>query len=244
MAGRADDLRPGDGGPDRDCPRGARLDRYHEGGFQVGGGRVTPHVVRVERRAADAELRERHGHLQRLIVPVHGHDGPPPRRALAHPDRGGPVAAHAPDPPGVSPAPGHSDGEDVLASPVDTLGRHGIATVLAGARGLPDLETVQERLVGVGDLAELEGQGPTVRRSDRPTGGGWKGESHAIPGDAGVPRMSCLVPALRYLNGLPRFLVESTRAVARIVTRPEAPRAAHRIHVAARYDGRSHGGPD
>src|SRR5436305_710434 len=96
---------------------------------------------------------------------------------------------------------------------------------------LDDLHSVDERLVGVRNLAEHEVRRPPGR--DR-----WQREARKLPVDPGVVPMPRLAPTLRHRNRLPRRLVEFPSAVGGVVPGSEAPALLDREHVATGDDGR------
>src|SRR2546426_4746482 len=154
---RADHLRPGDGGTDRNS---ACAPRFEGEVLQVGDGSVAPHVVSVELRALDADGGERQRRVPGVIFPVHYDDRPPPGCALGHPDTRGAAATHAPD----AAAPQHAHSQHVFSAPVQGLRWQAIPAV--GLRLTPapqgqlarlaDFHAVHERLIRLRDLAELQ----------------------------------------------------------------------------------------
>src|SRR5438093_5827477 len=154
--------------------RAVGIERPQERVFRDCEGGVAPHVVRVEPGAADPERAERHGDLARLLFPIDERDRPPAWRALDHPIGRGSVAADAPDPSGAATVV-DSDRKHVFAAPVKRVGWDAVAAVRLPVAAvvrrevarLPDLYAVEERLVGVVDLAELQVDRPPLTALDR-----------------------------------------------------------------------------
>src|SRR4029077_245712 len=206
--------------------------------------RVAPHVVPVEPSPGDPERGEWHGHVARLVFPVHEYRRPPPRGSLGDPEAVREVAADAPNSTaaGARAAARHAHGEDVLATPVEQLRLDDVPSERLGLARLPDLRAIQVRLVRVRDPPELEtgaARRASARASPSIAGARRLGERgqlkpRAVPRDARVPPVSGVVPSGGDLNGFPRFLVELARAVRGVVARSEAPLPTDRIRVPGR----------
>ena len=133
------------------------MNRGSERLLHVSHRRLTPDVVGDKAGASrrDPQRSQALGNGTWLVLPVHQRYGPPVRGSLHDPGGCGTVACERPQAAGAA---GVDDvnGEHIVAAPVQHFRWDGIAAITAPAARPSDLDSVDEGLIHVIDLAELE----------------------------------------------------------------------------------------